>query len=109
MRTCGEAVFSRSVYGSTTFTSTMGLVKVANDEGLFGTLGMRFSVNTTSSAVKGEPSCHFTFLRSLISQVTSSTALHEVASDGTSLPFGSRAMSDSKTCSIIALFGERLW
>src|SRR6478735_6329743 len=97
------------VWGSTTFTSTIGLVKVANDDGLLGTLGIRFNVNTTSSAVKGEPSCHFTFLRSLISQVRSSTAFHDVASEGTSLPPGSRAMSDSKTCSIIALLGERLW
>ena len=97
------------VCGSTTFTSTIGLVKVAKDDGLLGTLGTRLSVKTTSSAVKGEPSWKRTFLRSLNSQVRSSSAFHDVARPGTSFWFSSRLMSGSKTCSIIELFGDRLW
>jgi hypothetical protein len=48
--------------------------------------GTRSKLNTTSSAVKGDPSCHFTPSRSLISQVKSSSAFHEAASAGVSLP-----------------------
>ncbi|MNC97742.1 hypothetical protein D3C83_155030 [compost metagenome] len=40
--TCGAAVLKMSVYGSVAFASTMGLVKVAKDEGLLGTPGTRF-------------------------------------------------------------------
>jgi hypothetical protein len=97
------------VCGSTTFTSTIGLVKVANDEGLLGTFGTRFSVNTTSSAVKGEPSWKRTFLRSLNSHVRSSIAFHEVASAGTSFWLASRRISGSKMCCSSELLGERLW
>ena len=103
------AVLKTIVCGSTTFTSTIGLVKVAKDDGLLGTLGTRFSVNTTSSAVKGEPSWKRTFLRSLNSQVRSSSAFHDVARPGTSFWLSSRLMRGSKTCSIIELFGDRLW
>src|SRR4051812_15456488 len=70
--TCGVAVLKTIVYGSTTFVSTMGLVNVAYEEGLFGTLGTRLYVATTSSAVNGVPSWNFTLRRSLNSQVRSS-------------------------------------
>ncbi len=83
------------VYGSTIFVSTMGFTNVAIEEGLLGTLGTRLYVATTSSAENGVPSWNFTFLRSLNSHVRSSTARHEVASPGTSLPFGSRWISGS--------------
>src|SRR6185437_4148125 len=106
--TCGAAVLKMIVYGSTIFTSTMGLVNVAKDDGLFGTFGTRFRVKATSSAVKGDPSWKCTPLRSLNSHVSSSSAFHEVARHGTSFMFSSRRMSGSKICSSMLLFGERL-
>src|SRR3982750_1075903 len=106
--TFGVAVLKTIVYGSTIFTSTIGLVKVAKDDGLFGTFGTRFSVKATSSAVKGEPSCHFTLRRSLNSQVRSSIARQEVARPGISFWFSSFLTSGSKMCRSRPLFGERL-
>src|SRR5437764_1677665 len=89
-RTCGVAGLNMIVCGSTTFVSTMGFTNVAKEEGLFGTLGAREYVKTTSSAVNGDPSWNFTPLRSLNSHVRSSIAFQDVASAGTSFWFASR-------------------
>jgi hypothetical protein len=105
----GAAVLKTMVCGSTTFTSTIGLVKVAKDDGLLGRPGRACSVNTTSSAVKGEPSWKRTFLRSLNSHVRSSSAFHDVARPGTSFWFASRLTSGSKMWSSRLLLGDRLW
>ena len=49
---------------------------------------MRLTLATTSSAVKSEPSCHFTPLRSLNSQVVSFTTFHDSASSGDEMLLG---------------------
>src|SRR5260221_10898392 len=82
---------------------------MASDEGLFGTFGTRLKVAMTSSAVKSEPSWNLTPLRSLTSQVVSSSAFQLSARPGFSVCFSSCFTSGSKKCFDMPLFGERLW
>ena len=70
---------------------------------------MRLKVAITSSALKSEPSCHLTPLRSLISQVVGSTAFHDSASPGCRRCTSSIFTSVSNTCLAMALLGPRLW
>ena len=71
---CGCAVWMRSVWASTTSARAMARRKPPKPPGLFGTFGARSKVKTTSSAVKGRPSCQVTPWRSLNSQTVSETA-----------------------------------
>src|SRR6185295_19940573 len=80
-----------------------------SDEGLFGTFGTRLKVAITSAAVNSVPSCHFTPLRSLNSQVVSSTARQLSASPGFRFCCSSCFTSGSKKCFDMPLLGERLW
>src|SRR6267142_3368524 len=82
---------------------------MASDEGLLGTVGTRLKVASTSSAVKSVPSWNFTPLRSLNSQVVSSTARQLSASPGFRCCCSSCFTSGSKKCFDMPLFGERLW
>jgi hypothetical protein len=70
---------------------------VAKLAGELGTVGMRLIEAITSSAVKSLPSCHLTPLRSLNSQVVSSSAFHDSASCGLSCSFASLPTSFSNT------------
>ena len=104
----GVAVLSRTVSGSTMIFSVIWFVYSVKGDGLFGTCAVRSIENTTSAAVKSEPSWNLTPLRSLNSQVRSSIAFHDTASAGFNSDFGSFVMSVSKMCSAILLFGVRL-
>ena len=84
------------------------LVKVPNPDGLLGTFGARSKLNSTSSAVKGLPSCHLTPWRSLNSQVVLSSAFHEVARPGKRRCRSSCKIKASKMLAVRALFGVRL-
>ena len=97
----------RTVWSSTLVT-VLPLTPEAKLDGLFGTLGARSKVKITSSAVNGEPSCHVTPLRSLNSQMVSSTAFQLSASPGISLCFSSVPIRRSKTWLRIELLGVRL-
>ena len=79
---CGRCVCRRIVCGSTTSARAIARVKVPKPPGLFGTLGARSSVNTTSSAVKSRPSCHFTPRRSRNSHTVSDSAVQDSARPG---------------------------
>ena len=79
---CGFSVVITRVCESTALIDLMFFTYVENDDGELGTFGTRSNVNTTSSAVKSAPSCHFTPLRNLNSQFKSSIAFHESASPG---------------------------
>ena len=74
-----------------------------------GTLGARSKVNTTSSAVNGEPSCQVTPLRSLNSHTVSSIAFQLSARPGVSRCFSSGSIRRSNTWLRIELLGARLW
>src|SRR5258706_251026 len=89
--------------------SVIWFVYSVNGDGLFGTCAVRSIENTTSAAVKSEPSWNLTPLRSLNSHVRSLIAFHETASAGFNRDFGSLVTSVSKICSAILLFGVRLW
>ena len=56
---------------------------------------MRCSENTTSSAVNGEPSCHFTFGRRWKRQTVGLVCSHFTASAGSSARLRSRRTSGS--------------
>src|SRR5688572_6999456 len=70
---------------------------------------MRSSENTTSAEVKSEPSWKRTPLRSLNSQVRSSTTRHDSARPGLIFPPASFITSVSKICAPTLLLGVRLW
>ena len=90
------SVLMRTVWSSTLVT-VLPLTPAAKLDGLLGTLGARWKVNTTSSAVNGEPSCHFTSERSLNSQTVSPTTFQLSARPGISRCFSSVAIRRSKT------------
>jgi len=66
-------------------------------------------VNTTSSAVNGDPSWNFTPSRSLNSQVVSSMGFQDTASPGRKRCFSSGMINRSKMTRAKALLGPRLW
>jgi hypothetical protein len=70
----------------TTIVSATSRNKRLKVEGACGTAGARSSENLTSSAVKGVPSWKRTPVRSLTSQVVSSSAFHDVARLGPTFP-----------------------
>ena len=78
----GSAVCRRMVWASTTSSRVTGRMYWPMEVGLFGTLGARAKVKTTSSAVKGLPSWKVTPSRSLNSQVRSSIGFQLVARPG---------------------------
>src|SRR5215211_4715343 len=104
----GAAYLKRSVYGSTTSIFWIALVYAVNGPGLFGTFGTRSIENATSSAVSSLPSVNLTPLRSLNSQVLSSSVFHDVARPGIIRESGSICTSLSKMCSAMLLLGKRL-
>ena len=105
----GPSVRSRMVSGSTISTARIGRVKMAKEEGLFGTLGTRSKVKATSSAVNGLPLWKRTSGRSLNSHRFGSTARHSVARPGIGRAWASVSTSRSKIMSATALFGESWW
>lgn len=101
-------VVTRSVIGSTASVLATDPRYSVNGDGLFGTLGTRSYVNTTSSAVNGVPSENFTPGRSLNVHTLPST-VQDSASAGTGLSWASVATSVSKMVWEICVFGVRAW
>jgi peptide/nickel transport system substrate-binding protein len=95
---CADAVWKRSVSGSTTSTRWMARTKPPKPPGLFGTFGARSMVKATSSAVKSRPSCHFTPARSLNSHTVSDRARQLSASAGWMRARASCSTRRSKMC-----------
>ena len=89
----GALVRITIVWSSTRVTFSMPRVNCEKEFGELGTLGTRSMVNSTSSAVKGDPSWNTTPLRSLNSQVRSSCSFHDWASAGATRSFSSRTVS----------------
>ena len=94
---------------SSIFLTFLSLTAAAKLEGLLGTFGARSKVNTTSSAVNGEPSCQVTPLRSLNSHVASSSTFQLSASPGLRRCCSSGSISRSNTWLRMELLGARLW
>jgi hypothetical protein len=105
----GPSVRIRMVCGSTISTARIGRVKMAKEDGLFGTVGTRSKVKATSSAVNGLPLWKRTSRRSLNSQRFGSTARHSVARPGIGRDCPSVPTSLSKIMSATALLGESWW
>src|SRR6267378_3459315 len=90
----GLAVWTRTVYGSTISTDSIGLK--FDDARILGSF-TRSRLNFADSALKSSPLVNLTPLRSLTSHVVGATSFGiSVASEGTILRFGSRSHSVSK-------------
>jgi len=97
------------VCGSTISIARIGRVKMAKEDGLFGTLGTRSRVKATSSAVNSLPLWKRTPGRSLNSHTLGSTARHSVAKPGIGRDCASVPTKRSKIMSATALLGESWW
>ena len=103
----GLLVCTRTVYGSTISTRSMG--RKFEDARIFESLA-RSRLNFTDSEVKSSPLWNFTPRRSLTSHTCGDTSLgNSAASAGTSLRFWSRSTSISKMCRPTTEAGVSCW